>query len=405
MAAKAPPLSPPNLAGAAPASTPRRSRPWLRWAKFIVPLAAVAGLVAFVTLKPVPVTWHEVKTGPVLAEVMGTGTLAARVKVALGPKIQGRVMEVLVDQNDTVRVGQLLARLDDGELRQQVEIARATLAAAQATVERVRADQARADAVVNLTRLDHQRSRELLATNAVAQSEFDKALQALRVAEADRQRSHFAIAEAERQVAMADKSLLYQQERLADTRLISPIDGLVVKRNRDPGDIVVPGASMMDLIATGEIWVSAWVDETAMAGLAAGQPARVVFRSEPDRTYPGEVARLGRQTDPETREFLVDVRVPQLPANWTIGQRAEVYIAIAGKEAATRVPVQAVSVQAAQPGVFAVEGGRARWRPVQLGLRGREFVEVVKGLRAGEQVVTPQKPGVVLSDGVRITAP
>lgn len=59
-----------------------------------------------------------------------------------------------------------------------------------------------------------------------------------------------------------------------------------------------------------------------------GQKARVVFRSEPQKNYPGVVSRLGREMDRETREFLVDVRVEQLPVNWAVGQRAEVYIQI-----------------------------------------------------------------------------
>src|ERR1035437_7043733 len=101
----------------------------------------------------------------------------------------------------------------------------------------------------------------------------------------------------------------------------SPYDGLITRRDRDSGGIVVPGASILQLVATNEIWVSAWVDETAITGLKTGQPARVVFRSEPAQSYAGEVARLGREADRETREFVVDVRVKELPENWIIGQQ------------------------------------------------------------------------------------
>jgi RND family efflux transporter MFP subunit len=377
----------------------------LRWLKIIVPVAVVAAGISFLMLKPIPVAMHEVTPATVLAEVMGTGTLAARVKVAISPKIQGRLTEVLVEQNDSVRTGQLLARLDDGELLQQVEISRATLAAARATIDRVRSDQDRAEAVAKLTRLDHQRSADLLATKAVSQSDFDKAQQSLRVAEADLQRAQFAITEAERQVTTAEKTLLFQQERLADTRLLSPFDGLVVKRNRDAGEVVVPGSAVLDLVSTAEIWVSAWVDETAMSGLAVGQPARVVFRSEPGHDFAGEVARLGRQTDPETREFIVDVRLTSLPRNWTIGQRAEVYISTARANASATVPVQVVQVRLNQPGVFVAEDGKARWRTVQVGVRGRDRIEIVTGLKAGERVVTARVPQTVLRDGNRIAVP
>ena len=66
--------------------------------------------------------------------------------------------------------------------------------------------------------------------------------------------------------------------------------------------------------------------------VAPGQKARVIFRSEPERPFPGEIARLGRETDRETREFIVDVRVESLPKNWSVGQRAEAFIKTAEKK-------------------------------------------------------------------------
>ena len=198
-----------------------------------------------------------------------------------------------------------------------------------------------------------------------------------------------AIIEAERQQVAAEKQLDYQQELLADTLIPAPLNGLVTKRNHDPGDVVTPGASILDLVDTNELWVSAWVDETAMAPLRTNQPARVVFRSEPAKPYPGRVARLGRQTDPETREFVVDVLVRELPANWTVGQRAEVYIETGCATNALVLPVNFLLWRDGQPGVLVNDHGRARWRTVKLGLRGREAFEVASGLAAGEQVVAP----------------
>lgn len=375
----------------------------------LVPWLLVAAVVAFAVYRlkfsPTPVTAHTVATGEVRGEVMGTGTLEARVKTVISPRIQERLAEVLVDQGDVVKCGQLLARLDDAETKQQVAIADATLAAARATVERVKADEARAQAVLQQAQLDHHRSTELLAGKIAAQSDFDKSAEALHVAEADLKRAQSANVEAERQVLTAEKTLLYQKEHLAFTEMRSPYDGLVTRRDRDPGGIVVPGASILQLVATNEIWVSAWVDETAMAGLKEGQPARIVFRSEPAKSYIGEVARLGREADRETREFVVDVHVKQLPANWTIGQRAEVFIETGRKSNVVLIPSQFVRWREGKAGVFVNNHGHARWREVALGLRGLQNVEVTQGLSAGEQGVRPgegQKQP--LTDGQRITA-
>jgi HlyD family secretion protein len=373
---------------------------FLKWSV----LAVVVGVVVYrVKFAPVPVTEHTVQTGPLVAEVMGTGVLNTHIKTTISPRIQERLAAVLVDQNDVVTNGQLLAQLDDGELNQQVAVADATLASAKATAARVRVDETRAKAVEQQARLDQQRATDLVRNKVSSQAELDKANEQLRVAEADIQRTQAAIGEAESQVIMAEKNLAYQNERLSYTLIFSPYDGLVTRRDIDPGGVVVPGSSILQLISTNEIWVSAWVDETAATGLRPGQPARVVFRSESARSYPGTVARLGRETDRETREFVVDVQVRELPANWTIGQRAEVYIETGRTAAALALPQQFVQWRAGKSGVFVNNGGAAHWRAVTLGLRGSEAVEVARGLAAGDQVVQPRDPKQELADGQRIT--
>jgi len=298
----------------------RRMLPWLA-------LIAASGFAFYkIKLAPPPVMTHQLSPGIITGEVMGTGTLEARVKTTVSARIQERLTAVLVDQGDTVKQGQLLARLDDAEIKQQVAIAEATLAAAKQTALRVEADLARSEAVLAQARRDHERLRGLAASQAVSQSEADKAGEARMVAEADLKRSNAAIAEAQAQVLVAEKTLLHRKEQMAFTQINAPYDGLIIRRDRDPGDMLVPGGALMELISLDEIWVSAWVDETAISKVGVGQMARIVFRSESDKNYPGVVSRIGRETDRETREFIVDVRVNELPKNWTIGQRAEVYI-------------------------------------------------------------------------------
>lgn len=373
--------------------------------KWLVLVLVAAALLARLKLASVPVKTHAVQEQQVVAEVMGTGTLEARVRTTISPRIQERLAEVLVDQNDFVKQGQVLARLDDRELRGAVEVAMAALAAANATVERVRVDEARAEAVEKQARQDHSRVAELVSTKVSSQSELDKAIEQLRVAESDLQRAHAATLEARGQVITAERNLAYHRERLDFTQIRSPYDGLVTRRDRDPGGVVVPGSSLLQMISTNEIWVSAWVDETASAGLAVGQEARVVFRSEPGRSFAGEVARLGRETDRETREFLVDVRLRELPSNWTLGQRAEVFIATRRKPGVLAVPPAFVEWRNGKPGVFVGNAGKAAWKEVALGLRGRELVEVVQGLTAGDKaVIELDRKRAKLKDGQRILA-
>lgn len=370
----------------------------------------VAALATFAVYKfkfaPVPVLAHTIVKGEIVAEVMGTGTLEARVKTTVSARIQERLAEVLVDQGATVKTGQLLARLDDAESRQQVAIAEATLAAAKQTAARVHADLARSEAVLKQATLDHKRMTGLVAVQAVSQSDAGKALEALGVAGADLKRSHAAIAEAEGQIGVAEKNLLYRKEQMAFTEIHSPYGGLIIRRDHDPGDMLVPGGSLMEIISLDEIWISAWVDETAMPMLAKDQPARIEFRSEPGRSYPGQVSRLGREMDRETREFLVDVRAIELPKNWIVGQRAEVFIETARQADVVLLPPAFLVWKASKAGVYVNADGKAKWRDVTVGLRGKDHVAITHGLSAGEQAVRPpEDKKTALNEGQRIKLP
>jgi RND family efflux transporter MFP subunit len=373
-----------------------RASRWRRWvwaaAKVALLGAVAASAVYWFRFSPVPVEAHRVETGSVIAEVMGTGTLEPRVRASASPRITGRLSAVLADQGDRVKAGQLVATLDDSDLRQQVEVAKAELSLAKATVDRAAAGIVRAQANAVQARASYARFEQLARGSLASQEDLDKSTQQRAVAEADLSLAELAKVESERAAVKAAASLRYYEERLADTRIVAPFDGLVVLRGREPGDVVVPGGTILEVVSTDDLWVSAWIDETAMGRLAVGQAARVVFRSAPDAPLPGKVARLAPQTDPEAREFLVDVRVDTLPATWAVGQRAEVYIDTGRREGVLVLPQRLVSWHGDVPRVLIDDAGVARWTEVTLGLRGGEVVEVTDGLTAG-QVVLGIPPG------------
>ena len=116
--------------------------------KLLLLVAIVAGIVYWLKFSPVPVAEHRVATGEIVAEVMGTGTLEAHFKSTISPRISGRIQEVLVDMGDSVTAGKLLARLDDVEMKPQVEMAQASVVVAQATLDRLQADRSQALAVL-----------------------------------------------------------------------------------------------------------------------------------------------------------------------------------------------------------------------------------------------------------------
>lgn len=378
-------------------------RVWLA-VKIAVALTVAAGVGWWFFLAPVAVATHTVTRGEVLAEVLGTGTLEARVSAIVGPKVAGLITKIAADQGDRVKAGDTLIFLEDTDFKQQVGVAEADLAAAVAAIDRLQADRRRADAVLTQARLTHQRLAQAAAANASSQQELDKAAEALAIAEAELSRAETAIIEGRKRLAAAERQLDYQRARLHDTTIEAPFDALVVRRDRDAGDVVTAGSSVLQLVSLSEMWITAWVDETELECLTEGQKARVVFRSEPNAEYPGAVSRVGREADRETREIVVDVRVERLPANWAVGQRAEVYIRVDRREGVTVLPAGLVLVREGKTGVMVDDAGTARWREVAVGLRGREVVEITSGLSPGDVVVSPASASAgALRQGRRIT--
>ena len=377
---------------------------WLWWlVKVVAVIAVIGAVVYFVRFQPVAVTQHVVNRGTIVSEVMGTGTLEARVKTTISPKISGRIESVLVDQGDKVAAGQLLVRLDDAELTLQVAIAQADVETKHAAIKRVNSDITRAAAVLSQANSNYKRYSTLSQQGAISRDELEKATEARSIAESDASRADAALAEVRKALVVSERSLEFQKTKLTDSKIISPFDGLIVRRERDAGDVVVPGSPILILISMEEIWINAWVDETEMAKLKTDQPAKVVFRSESGTTLPGRLVRLGRETDRETREFIVDVEVLELPENWAVGQRAEVFIETGKKADVVSIPGNFIHRNGDQVGVFVNSNGVVAWQSIELGLRGREHVEVASGLEEGQTIILSTAPGKQLLRGQRIS--
>ncbi len=353
---------------------PRILRRVLRIAVWFLGVAALAVVAWLMTSRPVPVKTVRLQRGELVVEVFGTGTLESKVVAGVSSKIVGKVVEVSVDQGDIVTAGQTLARLEAKDFRDAVGVAGAQRDQAQAELAKARADL--------------ERERPLLASGLVPKSEFDTYDAAYRVAEA--------------KLKNAEAAMGVTQAKLADTRIVSTASGLVITRNLEVGSTVVPGAPIFR-VAASVPWVVTQVDERETGSLRLGQPARVVFETDPLLAQPGHVARLSAEVDRVTEEREVDVSLDRSSASRFLGQRADVYIETARKQDAPRVPLTALVVQGSRPGVLAVVEGRARWRPVQLGLRDRRLVEIVSGVTERDLVImSPLAGKKPISDGERV---
>lgn len=344
------------------------------WVLLAVALAAVAWTMVS---RPVAVRTVAPRRGLLVAEVFGTGTLESKVVVGVSAKIVGKVVEVLVDQGDAVTRGQTLARLEARDFEDAVRVAAAQRDQAEAELAKAKADL--------------ERERSLLADNLVSKTEFEVYDTGAQVAEA--------------KLRSAEAALGVARARLADARIVSPASGRVITRDLEVGATVVPGAPIFRVAGTLMPWVVAQVDERATGALRTGQPVRVVFETNPGTPHLGRVARLGTEADRVTEEREVDITLDRLPPNRFLGQRAEVYVETARQPKALQIPLGTLVGPAGQRGVFVVISGRARWRPVQLGLRGREAAEVVRGLDEHDRVILdPQAGKQPIVPGARVAA-
>ena len=356
----------------------------------VIIIAAIA--FYFWKLAPVKVQTFEVKSSSIQQTVFGTGTLEGKNRLAISPRETGAIRKLYADQGDVVKAGNLLVEMDSDDIVQQLKVAEAELTVAQAALQRIDAEIRSARANLEYANTMFQRSEKLLSSNAESRSTYDKNRQNKLVAKAELEQAEKRRIEAEATLARHQAQIAYYKTKLSETRLTAPFDALIVRRNREQGAIVNPGVSIMDIVDTSAIWASVWVDETQIALLQTGLAVDVVFRAFPNQRFTGKICRLWRETDRETREYKVDIALDKLPPNWTLGQRLEVYIKVSKPENCVNIPANLVSWKNNQPFVLAVVDGKIIERPVKLGIRSQNKVEIISGLQAGDKIVMqPQK--------------
>ncbi len=365
-----------------------RSRAALIGASAIV--AVVAAWFAYSYLIPTTAQVYRVERTPIVWSLKGPGLLDATNRVVLTARISGRLKWIGKDRNDPVESGEVVARLDDDDLKNQVVGARADSEAAQRAVVAAESNRARAGARLERLQLDVERRRKLIVTGSVSRAELDATEFGLKEAQAEVDGTKVAIARATAQAQAAAAVAAGAQARYEDATLRSPLNGLVVSRERNVGDVVTPGSPIVQLVDPASIIVSARFDESVMGVLRAGQAATISFSSTPDRAFAGKVVRIGRLVDQETREFLVDLSLDALPRNWALGQRTNVTIEVSSQAESPLVPMQYIQREEGKAGVWVLSGGHARWRPVLVRHTIGPVVEIEKGLDFGEVVIHPE---------------
>jgi HlyD family secretion protein len=351
-------------------------------------------------LAPVGVEFAPVTRADLNPAVYGIGTVEAQHDYALGPIQAGRVLRVLVDQGDPVRAGQLLAEIDPVDLRQRAEAAASSAARARQYARAAQAQVKEAESRARLAQANSARYLALYQQNFVAKEMVDSRRHEASAADAALAAARASATGAQRDIGRAESELQGINQLRSSLRLVSPIDGVVMAREAEPGTTVVAGQAVLKLVDPAHLWVRARVDQARAQGVRVGQAADIVLRSAPGTSFRGKVVRIELQSDAVTEERIVDVAFDPAPTRLYLGELAEVSLHQPDARNVLTVPRAALATRNGQTGVWQAAAGHARFKPVRFGVQTEERVQVLSGLAEGDRIIVHSAK--LLDDDVRV---
>ena len=312
---------------------------------------------------PLVVEIAPVRMGLVVEKAEAVGTARANESLTLSAKLTGFVSSITFEEGQSVKAGQVLVELD----------------ALVSTRERkADADQARNDleqAVANRddARQKLDRARQLKATGTITQARVDELESTLRGAEA--------------RVRSAEARTRSIEARLEDTRIIAPFDGRVGLRQVSVGSLLVPGTAITTLDDLSRIKLDFSIPENFLGRLRAGLPVFARSAAYPNRVFEGRVSVVDTRVDPITRAVRVNALFDNLDEALKPGMFVTVELALERRENALLIDEEALVPEGARQYVFVVRDNRAVRTEIKLGNRQQGTVEIVEGLKAGDQVI------------------
>jgi HlyD family secretion protein len=402
---------------------------------------AVAGNVWMKRTPGKTVTIEKVQTRDLEAIVSASGKIQARTTVNISADTVGRVTELAVDEGQKVTKGQFLMQIDPRNQRTMTDRSNAGLAAARSQLEQLRSSVAAARENLALSRENLRRQKELWAQQLTTRQALDQAESEVKVREANLRDSEQSLGTQEQRIREQGASVSSAEYELSRTRIESPIDGLIVRRNIEQGETVVTGTMnnagtvLLQIADMSIIEAEVEVDETDIPFVQIGQLAKIKIDAIPDKTFSGKVTEVGNspivqaaagQTGQTATNFKVTVtidgQIPEVRPGFTC--TADVTTATRAK--AVAVPIQAMAVReliydaagkivpqpkpdpkakngprpsATDPlpsgqtrkdteGVFLIKEAKATFIPVKTGIAGDKYFEVLNGLKAGDEVIT-----------------
>lgn len=395
----------------------------VRIAGGVAALLVVAGVVAYSVTREsrsrIPVQIQKVGKSDLVSVVSASGEVKPKRFVNVSANVSGRITQLLVREGDSVRRGQVLARIDSTRFAAGERMSAAAVQAAGADADRAEAD-------LEASRLAYERSRKMHAEKLISDQAFEQAQAELKMKQA-------SLAALRRRVAQQAAGLESNRDDLEKTIVVAPMDGVVTNLQKEEGEVVIGAQSFQPtvIMTVGDLSsfeVEVMVDETDIRYIAIGQPAEIRVDALEGIKVSGEVTEIGSSAIPrggaqptqptsnQAKDFKVAVTIKDPSPALRSGLNATAEITTARKEKVLAIPIQAVVVRGVgkdgkvidpdalqasekdagasaekgeeKEGVFVVNAGQVAFRPVKTGIIGETDIEVVEGLKEGDEIVT-----------------
>lgn len=394
----------------------------------VIGVVAAIGVLGALTLrgggeKGVEVRTEQVARRNLVSIVTASGKIEPVRKVDISADISGRVVQVLVQEGQMVERGTVLIRIDPSAFAANVR-------RAEASVSQARAREAQARSQLLQARTAAERAEQLSSGDQlISRAELDQARTQAQVAEGELQAARFGVSQA--QAALSEA-----RDQASKTTISAPMAGRVTRLNIEEGETAVvgtmnnPGSLLLTIADLSTMQATVKVDETDVPGITVGDSTAVRIDAFPGQTFPGRVTRIGNssiqpvtggQGSEETVDYEVEITLDNPPAELRPDLSATAEIITETRANALAVPIIALTVRDAEgkklraadegdeapgqkasqsrtqriqqrtqeiEGVFVVDSGKVTWVPVQVGIAGDRYFEVVSGLRGGERVVS-----------------
>ncbi len=371
---------------------PKRGWRWIIW--LVVVAALIAGYFAFKE-RIAPATKVRVGTATLLtgteaeASLVATGYVVAQRKAEVASKGTGRLERLDFEEGDRVKAGQVIAELDNADIK-------ANLAQARANLKYAEADS------LNASR-QFKRAADLVADGAITQTEYESAETAYLLSSA--------------RVAAAAAAVKAAEVAVENTYIRAPFDGTILTKNADVGEIVAPFASsasskgsVVTLADMTSLEVEADVSESNIEKVTVGQRCEIILDAYPSTKYPGHVKKIVPTADRARATVQVKVAFDSLDSRVLPEMSARVNFFVDEKpdESAVTGPVivvpdDAITNRDNEKVVFLVTEDRVTMTPIEVGRELNDYTEILSGLSQGDRVVLSPPGKMVTGDKIEIT--